>query len=103
MRASSSSDSWTSKTSRFWDIVSTDVRHHARLLGAGRWQVIRDARLPAALLWVGTSARITFGFAIHAAIVAEFTGANSGLGYLTVLGQNSFDRTSSGRPRSPPW
>jgi ABC-type nitrate/sulfonate/bicarbonate transport system permease component len=55
------------------------------------------------LLWVGTSARITFGFAIHAAIVAEFTGANSGLGYLTVLGQNSFDRTSSGRPRSPPW
>jgi ABC-type nitrate/sulfonate/bicarbonate transport system permease component len=83
--------------------VDPDVRHHARLLGAGRWQVIRDARLPAALLWVGTSARITFGFAIHAAIVAEFTGANSGLGYLTVLGQNSFDRTSSGRPRSPPW
>ncbi|MGI5219109.1 ABC transporter permease [Nocardia carnea] len=71
--------------------VDIDVRHHARILGANRWQVIRDTRLPAAVMWVGTSARITFGFAIQAAIVAEFTGASSGLGYLMVRGQNSFN------------
>lgn len=71
--------------------VDPDVRSHARMLGASRWQVIRDTRLPAAVLWVGTSARITFGFAIQAAIIAEFTGASSGLGYLMTLGQNSFD------------
>lgn len=71
--------------------VDPDIRHNARILGANRWQVIRDTRLPAAVLWVGTSARITFGFAIQAAIVAEFTGAGSGLGYLMVVGQNSFD------------
>ncbi|MET4538452.1 NitT/TauT family transport system permease protein [Arthrobacter bambusae] len=71
--------------------VDPDIRHNARILGANRWQIIRDTRLPAAVLWVGTSARITFGFAIQAAIVAEFTGADSGLGYLMVVGQNSFD------------
>ncbi|WP_285251264.1 ABC transporter permease [Pseudarthrobacter sp. fls2-241-R2A-168] len=71
--------------------VDPDIRHNARILGANRWQVIRDTRLPAAVLWVGTSARITFGFAVQAAIVAEFTGADSGLGFLMVKGQNSFD------------
>ncbi|MGF0313274.1 ABC transporter permease [Rhodococcus sp. IEGM1428] len=71
--------------------VDPDVKNHVRILGANRWETIRDTRLPAAVLWVGTSARITFGFAIQAAIVAEFTGSSSGLGYLMVLGQNSFN------------
>lgn len=71
--------------------VDDDVKNHARMVGASRWALLRDTRLPAAVLWIGTSARVTFGFAIQAAIVAEFTGASSGLGYLMVLGQNSFD------------
>jgi len=85
IRPISSSDSWTSRTSRFWEIVSTAA--HSGDVDRGRRQVIRDARLPpaafrlpAALLWVGTSAWITFGFPIQAAIVAEFTGADSGRG-----------------------
>ena len=42
-------------------------------------------------MWIMTSARLTVGSALQAAIVAEFVGATSGLGYLTSVGQNAFD------------
>ncbi len=38
-----------------------------------------------------TSARITVGLALQAAIVAEFIGSTEGLGYLTTVGQSQFD------------
>jgi ABC-type nitrate/sulfonate/bicarbonate transport system permease component len=68
-----------------------DVVHHARLLGASRWKILTDVKIPSAAGWVMASARVTFGLAIQAAMIAEFTGAQNGLGYLMVLGQNSFN------------
>lgn len=68
-----------------------DIVDHARLLGASRWRILRDVKMPSAAGWVMASARVTFGLAIQAAMIAEFTGAQNGLGYLMVLGQNSFN------------
>ncbi|GAA1996889.1 ABC transporter permease [Microbacterium pumilum] len=68
-----------------------DVRQHARILGASPTRIFVDVDLPSATAWIAASARVTFGLAIQAAIVAEFTGAQNGLGYLMVLGQNSFN------------
>jgi len=68
-----------------------EVRQHARVLGAKPMRVFLDVNLPSATAWISASARVTFGLAIQAALVAEFTGAQHGLGYLMVLGQNSFN------------
>lgn len=68
-----------------------EIRQHARVLGATRMRIFTDVDLPSAAAWISASARVTFGLAIQAAIVAEFTGAQNGLGYLMVLGQNSFN------------
>ena len=38
-----------------------------------------------------SSARTTLGFALQATLVSEFVGAASGLGYLIVRGQQTFD------------
>jgi ABC-type nitrate/sulfonate/bicarbonate transport system permease component len=55
-----------------------------RTLGAGRWQIFRIARLPAALPYVFSGLRVAAAFAVIAAVVAEWVGtsSSSGLGYL---------------------
>jgi ABC-type nitrate/sulfonate/bicarbonate transport system permease component len=62
-----------------------------KFLGAGRLELLREVYLPSSVTWVITSARFTVAFALHAAILAEFIGASSGIGYLTILGQQRFN------------
>ena len=59
-----------------------------RTLGAGRWDVLRVARLPSALPYVFSGLRVAAAFAVLGAVFAEWAGASSGLGYL-VLSYNS--------------
>jgi NitT/TauT family transport system permease protein len=71
--------------------VDPVVVQNMQMLGARRGELIRSVYLPSAAVWIMTSARLTVGWALQAAIVAEFIGATAGLGYLTVTGQNDFN------------
>ena len=71
--------------------VDRSMVANVAMLGGGKIAVLRNVYIPSAFVWVMTSARFTAGVALQSAIVAEFIGANSGIGYLTVLGQNRFD------------
>ena len=59
----------------------TDLLSNARMLGAGRFELIRHIYLPSLTIWVLSTARVTIGYAVQAAIAAEFIGAARGLGF----------------------
>ena len=64
---------------------------NVRVLGASRWQVVRNVVLPSALTWITASLHVAFGFAIIGAIVGEFLGSQQGLGLIISTAQNNFD------------
>ncbi|HEX8971967.1 ABC transporter permease [Oryzihumus sp.] len=64
---------------------------NARILGAGRWDMLRTIILPSATSWILASLHVAFGFALIGAIVGEFTGADKGLGILINHAQGNFD------------
>ncbi len=64
---------------------------NARILGAGRWQLMRSVILPSATSWILASMHVAFGFALIGAIVGEYTGADKGLGLLINRSQGNFD------------
>jgi ABC-type nitrate/sulfonate/bicarbonate transport system permease component len=53
-----------------------------RSMGASRWQLTRIVRAPASLPYLASGARIAAAVSIIGAIVGEWVGASSGLGYL---------------------
>jgi NitT/TauT family transport system permease protein len=61
------------------------------ILGASKWQVTRQVVLPSAFTWIVASLHVSFGFALIGAIVGEFIGAQSGLGYLIKNAQGTFN------------
>ena len=54
----------------------------ARVMGASRWRTLRHLQLPAALPACASGLRVAAAFAPIGAIVGEWVGASSGLGYL---------------------
>lgn len=54
-----------------------------RTLGAGRWWVFRRVAVPAALPAVFSGLKLAAVFSVTGAVVAEYVGADRGLGYLT--------------------
>ncbi len=56
-----------------------------RLMGASRWQTFWKLRLPAALPVYFAGLKVAATLAVIGAVVGEFAGANSGLGYLLML------------------
>ena len=54
---------------------------NARVLGADAHGVVRHVLLPSALSWIFSSLRTAVGFALIGAVVAEYLGANAGVGY----------------------
>jgi len=64
---------------------------NVRVLGASRWQVVRNVVIPSALTWIIASLHVAFGFAVIGAIVGEVLGAQHGLGVLITDSQNNFN------------
>jgi putative hydroxymethylpyrimidine transport system permease protein len=64
----------------------------ARTMGAKPWRVLLHVRLPAALPAFGTGLRVASVLAPIGAVVGEWVGASSGLGYL-MLNANARVRT----------
>jgi NitT/TauT family transport system permease protein len=71
--------------------VDRNLVANARVLGASRWQVVRNVVMPSALVWIIASLHVAFGFSIIGAIVGEFIGAQKGLGLVIANAQNNFN------------
>ncbi|WP_328328037.1 ABC transporter permease [Kribbella sp. NBC_00382] len=71
--------------------VDRNLVNNARILGAGRAQVLWSIVVPSSTSWILASLHTAFGFALIGAIVGEYTGATRGLGLLISTAQGSFD------------
>ncbi len=70
--------------------TDADMIKLVRSLGAGAWQVFRLVRLPAALPQVLSGVRVAASYAVMAAVVAEWMGADRGLGVYIMRSAHSF-------------
>jgi ABC-type nitrate/sulfonate/bicarbonate transport system permease component len=59
-------------------------------MGAGRWQVMRLVRVPSSLPYLISGARVAAAVSVIGAIVGEWVGASSGLGYLMTRAASQF-------------
>src|SRR5207302_6746141 len=59
-----------------------------KTLGASSWQVLRAARIPAALPGFFTGAKLAVAYCISGAIYGEWVGATGGLGYALQMAAN---------------
>ena len=59
-----------------------DVLDLLRSLGAGRWGRFRLAKLPSALPFVFSGAKVAVAVCVIGAVFGEFVGSSAGLGYL---------------------
>lgn len=62
--------------------VSREQTELFRILGASRWQTLVHLRFPVSVPYVLTGIRIAAASAMLGAIVAEYTGADVGIGYV---------------------
>ena len=62
-----------------------------RVLGAKRIDVVRHVLVPSALTWIFASLRSAVGFALIGAVVAEYLGANAGVGYRIQASESQLD------------
>ncbi len=61
-----------------------------RSMGASRWQMMRIVRVPAALPALFSGTRIAAAWCVIGALVGEWVGASSGLGYLMTRSASQF-------------
>lgn len=61
-----------------------------KTMGASRWQMLRNLRIPTALPFFFTGMRIAATYAVVAAIFAEYVGAYQGLGIWMQVSNSSF-------------
>ncbi|HET7577973.1 MAG TPA: ABC transporter permease [Bacillales bacterium] len=59
-------------------------------MGAGRWRVFRSVRFPHAMPYLFSGLKIAATYSVMGAVVAEWLGAQSGLGVFLVRAQHSF-------------
>ena len=71
--------------------VSPTLLANARILGAGRRDLLRHVYLPSAMSWVFSSLHISVGMAFVGAVVGEYLGSARGVGYLILQAEGSFD------------
>ncbi|HEY6234992.1 MAG TPA: ABC transporter permease, partial [Candidatus Elarobacter sp.] len=64
---------------------------NARVMGAKRFDVVRHVLVPSALTWIFSSLRSAVGFALIGAVVAEYFGANAGVGYRIVYSESNYN------------
>ena len=71
--------------------VSPVVLANARMLGASNRQLLRHVYLPSATSWVFSSLHTSVGLAFVGAVVGEYLGSASGVGYLIHQAEGVFD------------
>jgi NitT/TauT family transport system permease protein len=71
--------------------VSPNVLANALMLGASPRQLLRHVYLPSAMSWVFASLHNSVGLAFVGAVVGEYLGSASGVGYLILQAEGVFD------------
>jgi len=74
-------------------ILDYRLLYLTKSMGASGWQTFRYLRFPAALPVIFSGLKTSATIAATAAIVAEFVGSNSGLGYVLLQATNTLDAT----------
>lgn len=74
-----------------FQILDDRLLYLTRSMGATSWQTFRYLRFPAALPVIFAGVKTSATIAATAAIVAEFVGANKGLGYVLLRGTSTMD------------
>jgi NitT/TauT family transport system permease protein len=74
-----------------FQILDTRLLYLTQSMGASWWQTFRYLRIPAALPVIFAGIKTSATIASTAAIVAEFVGANQGLGYVLLRGTSTMD------------
>lgn len=74
-----------------FQILDDRFLYLTRSMGATGWQTFRFLRFPAALPVIFSGIKTSATIAATAAIVAEFVGANKGLGYVLLRGTSTMD------------
>jgi NitT/TauT family transport system permease protein len=67
--------------------IDQELLDRARLWGASRWPIARHIYLPASMSWIIAGLRASVGFALIGAVVGEYIGGDSGIGFLIERGQ----------------
>lgn len=76
-----------------FQIIDPRLLFLTRSMGATGWQTFHFLRFPAALPVIFSGLKTSATIAATAAIVAEFVGSNSGLGYVLLQATNTLDAT----------
>lgn len=71
--------------------IDPSLREVAQVYGANRWQTFRYVEVPLALPTILSGTKIGFTLAVTGATVAEFMGADRGLGLLLNVSKGLFD------------
>ena len=71
--------------------VETDMIDLARSMRASRWQMFLKFSLPQALPSIFSGLKISATLAVVGAVVGEFVGSNSGIGYVLQIANGNFD------------
>jgi len=71
--------------------VSPVLLDNARMLGAGRRELLRHVYVPSATAWVFSSLHTSVGMAFVGAVVGEYLGSARGVGYLILQAEGVFD------------
>jgi len=74
-----------------FQILDDRLLYLTKSMGATSWQTFRYLRFPAALPVIFSGVKTSATIAATAAIVAEFVGANKGLGYVLLRGTSTMD------------
>jgi len=74
-----------------FQILDDRFLYLTKSMGASSWQTFRYLRFPAALPVIFSGIKTSATIAATAAIVAEFVGANKGLGYVLLRGTSTMD------------
>lgn len=69
------------------------LRASCRLLGAGRWALLRTVIVPSAAAWAFAAFPTAIGYALIGVVVAEFFGSPVGLGSIIVTSMNTGSAT----------
>ena len=70
--------------------IDQDAVALLRSMGANRWQIMRIVRIPTSLPYLLSGLRIAAAVSVIGAIVGEWVGASSGLGYLMTRSASQF-------------
>lgn len=71
--------------------MSAEMRDLARSMGASRWQIFAQFRLPTSLPYLFSGLKVAATLAVAGAVVGEFVGADKGLGYLLLVTNSNLE------------